>query len=240
MGMKQQNNKIMIAAIAVVTLLILFNQYQIAQLSGMLGVKQPSVFSAVVNKATFSGGAVDLDSVDLASIQNTAQALAAVMPLDKITDAQSAINVMVPTGTPSYGAALGVSYDQPVPALQMLQKLYYSLNSDIEQNSPDVWQRYLALATRPIGISCEYCCGIGPIGITADGKSRCGCSHNPAILALTLWLMKNTDMSDAQVLQEALKWKTLWFPKDMVGLAMQVSGGDTSALNAVPGMVGGC
>jgi hypothetical protein len=238
--MKPQNNKILIAAIAVVTLLILFNQYQIAQLSGMLGVKQPSVFSAVASKATFAGGAVDLGSVDLAGIENTAQALAAVMPLDKITDAQSAINVMVPTGTPSYGAALGVSYDQPVPALQMLQRLYYKLSPDIEKNNPDVWQRYLALATRPVGISCEYCCGVGPIGITAEGKSRCGCSHNPAVLALTLWLMQNTDLNDAEVLQEALKWKTLWFPKDMVGLAMQISGGDTSALNAVPGMVGGC
>jgi hypothetical protein len=122
----------------------------------------------------------------------------------------------------------------------MLQRLYYTLNDEIKNSHPEVWQRYLNLATKPVGISCEYCCGVGPIGITPDGKSRCGCSHNPAILALTMWLMQNTEMSDAEILQEALKWKTLWFPKDMVGMAMQIAGGDTSVLEHVPGMVGGC
>ncbi len=240
--MKHHQNYLMIGAIAIVTLLVLFNQFQLAQLSAMLGGKEhSSAITSVLKKAvSLKSGSNDLGDVDLASIQNTAQAMAAVMPLDGITDAQSAIDKLIPTGTPDYGQALGVSYDQPVPALQSLQRLYYSLKEDIQKNSPEVWQRYLALATKPVGISCEYCCGIGPVGISANGELRCGCSHNPAIHALTLWLMKNTDLSDAEILQEAIKWKTLWFPKDMVGMAMQLAGGDTSALNAVPGMVGGC
>jgi hypothetical protein len=237
---QQKTNTLLIAAIAVVTVLILFNQYQITQLSTMLsGGKSSGVFSSVINKASFAGKS-DLGDVDLSSIQSTPQAMAAVMDLEGVTDAQTAINKLIPTGTPEYGAALGVSYDQPVPALQMLQRLYYALNDEIKNNHLEVWQRYLNLATKPVGISCEYCCGVGPIGITPDGKSRCGCSHNPAILALTMWLMQNTEMSDAEILQEALKWKTLWFPKDMVGMAMQIAGGDTSVLENVPGMVGGC
>jgi hypothetical protein len=239
---KQSNNTLVLSAIAVITLLVLFNQWQISQLSlALSGGRSSGVFSAITKKASLVGGGTNLDNVDLSGIQNTAQALAAVMPLDKITDAQSAINLMIPTGTPSYGEAMGgVSYDQPVPALQLLQRAYRPLKEDIKTNNPEIWQRYLALATKPVGISCEHCCGVGPVGITSTGESRCGCSHNPALHALTLWLMKNTDMSDAEVLQEVMKWKALWFPKDMVGMAMQIAGGDTSALDAVPGMVGGC
>jgi hypothetical protein len=230
-----------LGAIAIVTVLILFNMMQISQLSVMLnGGHSSSVFSAIVNKATLVGGGADLSSVDLAGIQNTAQAVTAVLPVSGIKDAQDAINKLIPTGTPEYGAQLGVSYDNPVQALQLLQKLYYQLKPDIQKNDPTVWQRYLALATKPVGISCEYCCGVGPVGITKTGELTCGCSHNPAIQALTLWLMKNTKMTDAEVLREDLKWKTLWFPKDMVGMALKIAGGDTSALNAVPGMVGGC
>jgi hypothetical protein len=234
------NNTLVLGIIAVITLLILFNQYQISQLSTMLGGgKTSSVFSAVSKKAMLAGKK-DLDKVDLAGIQNTAQAMAAVLPLNEIKDAQSAINVLVPTGTPEYGQALGVSYDQPVPALNTLQRLYYTIKTDVQKNNPEIWQRYLNLATKPVGISCEFCCGVGPIGITQAGELRCGCSHNPAIHALTLWLMKNTQMTDTEILQEALRWKSLWFPRDMVGMAMQIAGGDTSALENVPGMVGGC
>ena len=99
---------------------------------------------------------------------------------------------------------------------------------------------FINLGKKPVGISCEFCCGVGPIGITADGSSRCGCQHNPALLAITLGLMEYTDYSDAQVLMEVMKWKTLFFPKDMINLAMTVAGGDTSALDELPGMVGGC
>lgn len=240
--MKHNNqNYLMLGAIAIVTLLVLFNQFQLAQLSAMVGGKgHSSAVTSVLKKAVSLGSSKDLDAVDLASIQNTAQAMAAVMSLDGVKDAQSAIDTLIPTGTPDYGAALGVSYDQPVPSLQVLQRLYPSVKEDVKNNDPEAWQRYLDLATKPVGISCEYCCGVGPIGISSNGELRCGCSHNPAIHALTLWLMKNTDMSDAEILQEAIRWKTLWFPKDMVGMAMQIAGGDTSALNAVPGMVGGC
>ena len=158
---------------------------------------------------------------------------------------EDTIAVMLPSGTPEYGAELGVSYDDPVAALNLFsRKLYPQIKNDLKQNYPDVWQRYLSLATKPVGISCEYCCGVGPIGIESNGELRCGCSHNPAIQAVVMWLMQNTDMTDAEVLREALVWKSLWFPKNMVGLGNQVAtngaSGDLSALDQLGGMVGGC
>ncbi len=243
MAMKQTkpNNTMVLAAIAIVTLLVLFNQWQISSMSTMLGGKPLSAaFSAAANKASFAGSG-DLKDVDLSAIQNTAQALAATMPIDKIKTDQDAVDLLIPTGTPEYGEAIGgISYDKPVDALNMLARAWNPLSQQIKTEDPETWQRFLALTTKPVGISCEYCCGVGPIGISPDGQSRCGCSHNPAILALTLWLMKNTEMSDAEILREALRWKTLWFPRDMVGMALKLAGGDTSLLDNVPGMVGGC
>ena len=55
-----------------------------------------------------------------------------------------------------------------------------------------------------------------------------------------MWLVKNSDYSDTEIIREALKWKSLFFPKDMVNLALTVAGGDTSKLKDLPGMVGGC
>ncbi|MCH7493020.1 hypothetical protein IID19_05570 [Patescibacteria group bacterium] len=55
-----------------------------------------------------------------------------------------------------------------------------------------------------------------------------------------MWLMQNTDYSDAEILREVYRWKTLFFPKNMVDLATKISGGDQSVLEELPGMVGGC
>jgi hypothetical protein len=52
--------------------------------------------------------------------------------------------------------------------------------------------------------------------------------------------MKYTDYSDAEVLREVMRWKSIFFPRDMVGLAMKVAGTDPSQLKSLPGMVGGC
>ena len=228
---KAKSNEIsttLVIGLVIAAALVLITQWQLSTLQTNGG-----------GHAFTGGGSVNLDDVDITQIQNTAQSIAAVMDLEGITDAQSAIDIMVPTGTPEYGAQLGISFDDPVGSLGILAKYYYVINKEIQED-PAMWQRYLNLAGRPTGISCEFCCGVGPNGITPEGKSRCGCSHNPGILALTQYLMMSTDMSDAEVLREAMKWKTVWFPRDMVKLGMEIAGGDASALNAMPGMVGGC
>jgi hypothetical protein len=224
--------------IAFIVLLIVFNHYQISNINSLLSSGRATGYSI----KTFSGRSnKDLSKINLAEIKSTAHAVALLFPVDKIKTEQDAINIMISQGTPEYGNALGISYDDPVNSLDFLaRRLYPQIKNDLQQNNPEIWQRYLNLATKPVGISCEFCCGVGPIGITQNGQLRCGCQHNPAAQAIAMWLMKNTDYSDAEVLREVLKWKSLWFPRNMVSLAIQVAGQDISSLQQLPGMVGGC
>ncbi len=237
-----KNQNFLIAALCVAAILIAFNQVQISSISSSLaspGSASKSTFLSVFAKSADS----DLSKVDVYSITSTAMAVASVFPeLKNINNEQDAIAIMIPSGTPEYSSALGgISFDDPVTSMEYLAKWYPTINSEIKDNNPEMWQRYLKLAAAPRGISCEYCCGVGPQGITADGTPKCGCQHLPALLGLTLGLMKNTDYSDAQVLKEVMKWKTMFFPQNMVGLAMEVAGKDPSQLKEnLPGMVGGC
>ncbi len=209
-------------------LLILFNQFQVLGLNDMTG-----------NSVSYFSGNNDLSNVDVTQIQSTAQGIALLFPVNEIKTQEDAIAIMIPTGTPEYGTGMGVSFDDPVTALSLLKNGYPTLKAQAEAD-PIIWERYLALASEPRGISCEFCCGIGAAGVTAEGKTKCGCAHNPAAQSIALWLMLNTDYSDAQVLREVYRWKTIWFPKDMVGLALEIAGGNTAVLEDLPGMVGGC
>ncbi len=208
--------------IGVVVLLLIFNQWQISTISGKI-----------------SGSSVKkLDVSQIYEIKSTSQAIATLFPVEQIQTEQDAIDIMVSQGTPDYGDAMGISFDDPVGALTLLSSNYNTIKSDIKQNYPEIWKRYLNLATKPVGISCEFCCGVGPVGITKDGELKCGCKHNPAVQSLTMLLMKDTGMNDAEILREVLKWKTLFYPRDMVNLALKASGGEIET--ELPGMVGGC
>ncbi len=231
---EKKDNDIMVWILAAAAILLIINQWQISSVMTMLG---PQTSSGSMMTRLFSGGSADLSGVDVNQIQSTAQALDALYPLEDIKTADDAMRIMVPTGMPSYGQAMGVTFDDPVTSLSRLALWHQKLDGTL---TPDQKARFVNLAAQPRGVSCEYCCGIGPVGATPDGRSRCGCQHNPALLGLTMWLIQNTDMGDAEILLEVMKWKTLFFPKDMVGLALQIAGGDASVLANVPGMVGGC
>ena len=238
---EKSQSAVLVSLLAVATLLIVFNQYQVSALSSTFDSAAGSVSKG---KIWFGGGSseVNLESVDVTQITSTAMALKQLFPeLSQIESEDDAIATLLPTGTPEYSAALGgITFDDPVISMEYLAKWYYTLNDEVKSQHPDVWQRYLNLAARPTGISCEYCCGVGPQGIDSQGNSRCGCQHNPALLALTQGLMLNTDMSDAEVLREVMRWKTMFFPKNMIALGMEVAGKDASELESLPGMVGGC
>lgn len=212
------NNTVLIL-IGIVAVLLIFNQFQI---SGM----------------GTSGYSINVAASDVYDIKTTSQAIALLFPVNEIKSDQDAIDMMISQGTPSYGDAYGITFDDPVGGMEILAKAYPGLKADIKENNPEVWERYLNLATKPVGISCEFCCGVGPKGINNKGDLTCGCKHNPAIQALTMLLMKDTNMNDAEVLREAMRWKSVWFPRDMVGLALKASGGEIET--ELPGMVGGC
>jgi len=221
-----------IVVLGAVAALVIFNQLQ------LLGIQ--AVLSGT-DRTSFAYGSSDLSSVSLSDIKSTGHSLAAIFPLEDVKTAQDAMNILVPTGTPEYGKELGVSYDNPVGSLNFMARQLWPEMRKLKTTDPEVWKRYVNLAGKPVGISCEFCCGVEAVGIRPDGESICGCQHNPALLGLTLWLMKNRpDMTDAEILREVLRWKALFFPKNMVGLAVEVSGKSASELNNLPGMVGGC
>lgn len=217
--------------IIVATVIMLFNQIQVNGISDMLS--QPS---GIVR----SSGSVDLASLDVTTLTSTAHTIAAVFPVDQISTMEDAMAIMFPTGIPEYGEALGVSYDDPVGSLAVLAGMYRGLKAEVEANDPEAFQQFVDLASNPRGVSCEYCCGVGPIGVDKNGNSRCGCKHNPALLSTALYLSAYTDYNDGEILQEVMKWKTLFFPKNMIEIGLSLGGGDTSVLEDLPGMVGGC
>ena len=228
-----QLEKIGLYLMVAVAVLILFNQWQINSISSYVNKARGISGVAVL------GGGKDVSGVDINEIKSTAQAVAALFPIDQIKTTEDAIAMMIPTGTPDYGPAMGVSFDEPIKSMESMAGAYPALKQQAQQNQ-QIWQRYLNLAAAPRGISCEFCCGVGPQGIDAKGNLKCGCQHLPAIHTVTLWLMMNTDYSDAQILREVMRWRSLFFPKDMVELALKISGGDSSVLKDLPGMVGGC
>ena len=225
-------------AIMLAAVLLIFNQVQISAISEAFGGE------SVSGAFTYSGssGSVELSSVDVTTITSTPMAVASVFPeLNGMKDSNEIMNFMVPSGTPEYSEVMGgITFDDPVSSMEYLAKWFRSLSQEVRANDMDTWKRYVAMASEPRGVSCEYCCGLGATGADKNGNSVCGCKHNPALLGLTLGLMKNTDYTDAEVLREVMKWKTMFFPKNMVEVAMQVAGTDPSELQELPGMVGGC
>lgn len=232
-----ENKKWLYAAVLVVGVLMVFNQLQLRSINNYLS---PSTGSSSSFFNVFSGS-TDLKSVDVINLKSTAMTVKAVFPeLDGISTADDAMKIMFPTGTPEYGAEMGVSFDDPVKSLDLMANGYPAMKSQIKQN-PEQWQRYLSLAAAPKGISCEYCCGVGPQGVDSNGESKCGCQHNPAMQTITMWLIMNRPQySDAELLREAMRWKTIFFPKNMIQLGLEVAGKSSSDLAELPGMVGGC
>ena len=223
------NNQLTIMMV-LAAVFILLNQMQINALSDSLSG----------NLGSSGHRQSDLSNIDLSQLKSTAHTIAAVYPIEDIKNAEDAMAIMFPTGKPDYGDALGVTFDDPVNSLQTLNDMYRGLKAEVEKKDPEAFARFINLASNPYGVSCEYCCGIGPIGSDKQGNSKCGCAHNPGVLSVALYLSAYTDYTDGEILREAMRWKTLWFPKNMIELGASLAGGDTSALKDLPGMVGGC
>jgi hypothetical protein len=131
--------------------------------------------------------------------------------------AQSPSDV-TPKGEPRiYGKELGVAYDHvhasnPKLADATINKLA-KLDVDI-QLTEDQKARYINILYKmDNGISCEYCCGARAI-IFENGEPACGCAHSYAMRGVAKYLITEhgSEFTDAQILEEAAKWKTLFFP----------------------------
>ena len=169
---------------------------------------------------------------------------------------QDAINQVIPTGTPDYGPALGVSFDDPVAGLSVTSRLHRQIpTSSLSQAD---LQRYINITTR---ISCEFCCS-APSVTDSSGRDLCGCAHALSFMGLSKYLIMNyPEMTDEDVLWELTKWKALYYPRNMVekgaaalqnGLELtpevlndrdllnKIDGGNLNDIGSLPQMVGGC
>lgn len=146
---------------------------------------------------------------------------------------QSSDLSVLPHGIPArYGAALGVSFDNAVQAMPILQN--FDGGPGAITLTGALQQRYIAIGSRT---ACEFCCGATTL-VFPDGKPACGCAHSAAMRGVARYLLQQyPDMSDADILAEVNRWKAVFFPGPMSARASQSSGAPSSAL---PAQVGGC
>ena len=126
---------------------------------------------------------------------------------------QDLLNNLVPTGTPWYGAAAGVSFDDPVGAQNAWQK---GLGVQLAPAEQERWNRIVNSFT------CDYCCGSPqrPTIIT-----HCGCAHSRAAQGMAKWFVKNygSQYSDEEIYGEMARWYALWYPKGTIERIIQES-----------------
>lgn len=152
------------------------------------------------------------------------------------TDAQVAAiaQQVIPQGVPAvYGPELNVSFSDPVNSLKILDS--YDRGANKIELTDDALQRYIKIALQT---ACEFCCGATTL-VFQDGKAACGCSHSAAMRGVAKYLIQKHggEYSDAQILAEVNKWKTISFPKQMVERALASQG--IGSVN-LPSQVGGC
>ena len=181
--------KLSYGIVALIAVLIIFNQVQISQASALIGL---------------SSGSLTLKT----SSTKTPVALTG-------DPTQDAIAIVIPRGTPFYGEALGVSFDDPIRSLEIIAQLDPSYGRSKVQLSQEEKTRYIKIGTTPT-VACEFCCGATTL-VFKDGRPACGCKHSWAMRGLTAYLVKNyPQLSDEEITKEVIEWKGLFFPKQMI------------------------
>ena len=241
-----------------VALLILFNQWQIFNLHSLLGVKAagsislskftPTIFSEgegeykILGPALLAAGEQPVIEGYKTKIKEFPTISGNKQSKSKTGDAvQDLINTIIPTGTPEYGVDLGVSFDDPVPALQKLGQIERS--TKLQDPAAEArWKKIIGSYT------CDFCCG-SPNHPTII--NNCGCAHAAAWRAVAKYLIAKygDKYTDEQIMGEMTRWKALWYPGPVIKriLQEQQAGGsstaskvDATSLGDLPGMVGGC
>ncbi len=180
--------KLSYGIVAFIAILIVFNQIQISQASALAG---------------FNSGL---------TLKSTSTKTSLALTGDPVQDAMA---IVIPRGIPFYGEALGVSFDDPIRSLEIIAQLDPSYGRNKVQLTPEEKERYIRIDTTPT-ITCEFCCGV-KTAVTKDGRPTCGCKHSWAIRGLTAYLVKNyPQLSDDEIKKELMKWKGLFFPKQMI------------------------
>ncbi len=148
-------------------------------------------------------------------------------------------NLVVPAGVPDiYGKELGVEFSSE-KADKMIAILRKFEDEKLDKEQLDAYVR-IGMKT-----SCEYCCRAKTL-VRKNGERACGCAHSYAMRGLAKYLiMKHSDKySEDKILEEIIRWKALFFPKQSIQKVIANSQGtgefDLSVLQEMPNMVGGC
>ncbi len=204
-----------IALIFVLLFMLIINQWQLGMMNKMLAAA-----SSQANAAAPANSA------------SGATATSGVLPADIAAVADKMLTRGAP---PVYGAKLGISFDNPATAINILSPFEQDTRQD--KLTGTLLQRYIAIGQQT---ACEFCCGATTL-VFPDGSKACACAHSAAMRGVIAYLLttQGNTMSDQQILEEANKWKAVFFPGPTVQkyLASQGRGATNASL---PSQVGGC
>jgi hypothetical protein len=150
--------------------------------------------------------------------------------------------LILPAGVPDiYGKELDISFD-PKRADESITILKQYDNNKLNKEQMDAFIR-IGMRT-----SCEYCCRVRTLvkPMSKDGARSCGCAHSHAMRGLIKYLLVNHSdkYTEDEILAETNRWKVSFFPKQSIRKVIasgELSGTiDTSVLQEMPNMVGGC
>ena len=247
------HEKVSFGLVAVISVLVLFSQFQIMQVSASISGASSPVGSFMKSLSTplkmgsgksgiIIGPQLNADgrTTKLVEWQTISESPA---PKSTGNPTSDAIAAVVPTGTPSYaqegpGAEKikGASFDEPIAS----QKIWASLlgssrfgTANAIQLTPEEQQRWKKLT----GVfTCDFCCG-GPNSVTTI--NQCGCAHSFAWQGMAKFFIKYyPQYTDEQILGEMTKWKAIWYPKGMIQDYLVYTGQQPASILTHGGSVG--
>ncbi len=224
------HEKLSYGIVAFVSVLILFNQFQISQVSAFVSGTSSNVGSFVKSvssplklgsgKGSVIGPQLNSDGrtthlVEWSTISETPALKSTGNPT------QDAIAAVIPIGTPFYAASgpgsekiQGASFDDPITSQKVWASLLGSRRFGTEnaiQLKPEEQKRWQKLTSV---FTCDFCCG-GPNSVTTI--AQCGCAHSYAWQGMAKFFIRNyPQYTDEQILGEMTKWKALWYPQGMI------------------------
>lgn len=181
--------------LVVLLIVLLANQVIIIKTYNALGI-QSGVFRQISNTFSFGG----LGGGDIKLSGNLSE---------------DAVKLAISSGVPLvYGEELGVSFDQVVPAMNVIKQFDPAYGSQKIVLAGQDLQRFIGVGLK---ISCEYCCSAKAI-IREDGQAACGCAHSQAMRGLLAYLIKNhnSQYTDDEMLRELARWKGMFYPKQTI------------------------
>jgi hypothetical protein len=195
--------KIMYVLIGAVALLLIANGYFMFEVLSPSHVSSYSQSSQSNQVSQQSSSQVPLNLAGgLGGLQSASQDIV----ISNYTNVNELKSKVLVSGTPDYGSKLGVSFNDPANAVNVLSQLDNSIPTS--QLSQTQLQRYVSIG---MSIACFYCCGATTL-VDGNGNPACSCNHSMALRGLAKWLIINTNYTNDQILLELNKWKALFFP----------------------------